>query len=159
LGPAISMRRGREIGSANIATIVVLAEKSLNAGAVGAWRGTEDARKRRRAGRAGGPHRGCERVFVVGFLAGRDGSCGCVDERELRREQVAKEAGHTPSNIDAGSSDRCHGENFHSGYASGRRLPDWPTAHERQSLRDLLATGAQCCTPPEINDESARHLS
>ena len=93
------------------------------------------------------------------FLARRDGLHGGVKERNLRREEIAKQAGNAPSHIDPRAPHRGGRQHLNAGDAAARRLPDRPAAHERQPLRDLLAAGAQGGAAPEVDDDGAQKLA
>ena len=83
----ITVRRRRKIRGADGFGAGVAAEQVLDAGAVGARRGAEDAIKPCRAARAPCAR---QRIFIVSFVAGGDRlHCG-IDERNLRREKIAE---------------------------------------------------------------------
>ena len=82
-----------------------------------------------------------------------------VDQRDLRREQVAEQAGNAPSDIDARASHGGGRQHLDAGDACACRVPDRPAAHQREALGDLLAAGPQRGAAPQIDDEGARHLA
>ncbi len=99
VGAAIGMRGRGEIGRADRVGIGVAAEQVLDAGAIDAGRGAEDAVEPRAA--AGSAARRRQRVFVVVFLARRDRLHRGIDQRDLRRKQIAEQSGNAPGDIDA----------------------------------------------------------
>ena len=140
VGAAIGVRRGGEIGGADRVGVRAAAEQILDAGAIGARRGAEDAIETRLRLP---PARGGERIFVVVLVARGDRLHGGIDQRDLRREQIAEQSGNAPGDVDARTADGRRRQHFDAGDAAARRLPDRPAAHQRKSLRDLLAAGAQ----------------
>ena len=103
--------------------------------------------------------RGGERIFVAVLIARRDRLHGGVDERDLRREQIAEQSGNAPGDIDARTADGRRRQHFDAGDAAARRLPDRPATHQRKSLRDLFAAGAQRGAAPQIDHHCAHHLA
>ncbi len=101
LGAAVSVRGGGEIGRADGAAVGVAAEQILDARAIGAGRRAENAIKARRAlAVAGAPGRR-ERILVICLVARRHRLHGGVDQRDLRRKQIAKQPGNAPGDVDA----------------------------------------------------------
>ena len=99
------MRGGGEIGGAERGLVAVLAEQLLDARAIGAGRRAEDAGEPR-AIVVGEARRSGKRVLVVVLVAPGDQPHCRVDQRDLRREQVAEQAGDAPGDIDARASHR-----------------------------------------------------
>ena len=130
----------------------------LDAGAIGAGRRAEDARRCRRivAGRAAG---GGERIVVVGVGTRRNRPHRRVDERDLRREKIAEQPGDAPRHVDARPTDRGRRQHFDAGHAPGRVIPGRAAAHQGEALGDLFAAGAQGRAAPQIDDQRARHLA
>ena len=131
----------------------------FDAGAVSAGCGAEDAEEPRYALAVHCAPRRCKRIVVVILIAGGDSLYRGVKECDLRWKEIAKQPGDTPGNIDARASDRGGRQHFDPGDAARGMVPDRPAAHERQSLRDLLAAGAQCRASPEVDDHRPRHLA
>ena len=145
IGAAIGVRGGGEIGRADGVGVGVAAEQILDAGAIGAGRGAEnaiEARFDRPAARRG------ERIFVVVFVARRDRLHRGIDQRDLRRKEIAEQSGNAPGDVDARAAHGRGRQHFDAGDAAARRLPDRPAAHQRKALRDLLAAGAQAWRCP-----------
>ncbi len=102
---AIAMRRGGEIGGADRRAVAVLAEQLLDARAISAGRGAEDAREPGAIAARGA------RAAASGFSSSSSSRSATslhrgVEQRDLRREQVAEQAGDAPGHIDARASHR-----------------------------------------------------
>ena len=93
------------------------------------------------------------------FLARGDRLHRGVDQRDLRRKEIAKQSGNAPGDIDAGAADRGGRQHFDAGDAAAGVVPDRPAAHQRKALRDFLAAGAQRGAAPQIDDDGARHVA
>ena len=143
VGAAIGMRRGGEISRADRIRVRAAAEQIFDAGTIDARRGAEDAIEARRGLAVGCATRGGERIFVVVLVARGDCLHGGIDERDLRRKQIAEQSGNAPGDVDARTADGRRRQHFDAGDAAARRLPDRPATHQRKSLRDLFAAGAQ----------------
>ena len=158
-GAAIGVRGGREIGRADRLRV--------------RYRGRADPRRRRRRRPArcrrcdrGGtlrrlrraPRRG-ERIFLVAFIARGDGLHRRVDERDLRRKEIAEQAGNAPGDVDARAAHGGSRQHLDAGDAAAGVVPERPAAHQREALRDLLAAGAQRGAAPEVDDDRARQLA
>ncbi len=150
------MRRGREISRADGFGVGAASEQIFDAGTVSARCGAEDAIKPRCA--AGAPQRS-QRIFIIGFVARGDRLHGGIKERDLRREQIAEQAGDAPGNIDTRASHGPSRQNLDAGHTAAGMIPDRPATHQRQALRDLLAAGAQGGAAPKIDHDGARRLA
>src|SRR5262245_21391799 len=152
---AIAVRGRGEIRGADARAIGIAREQFLDAGAVGAGGGAEDARDVTLAAAS----RGRERVLLVALVARGRRPYRRVDERDLARKEVAEEAGDTERDVDARAPDCGGRQHLDAGDPRGRRVPDRPAAHEPESLGNLLAPGAQGRAAPEVDHQGARHLA
>jgi hypothetical protein len=158
-GAAVSMRGGSKIGRADRTGIGVAAQQMLDAGAVDPGRGTEDAMKMWHAFAVRGTADSCERIIAVILVARRHRLHRGIDERDLRRKQIAKQSGNAPGDIYTCPAHRGSRQHFDAGDAAARVLPDRPAAKKRKALGDLLAAGAQRGAAPQIDDDRARHVA
>src|SRR5580693_7727761 len=154
-GAAVAMRSRGEIGAAD-GLCIAAAEQILNARPIRPRSIAENAVEVRSSVNSA---RLDEWIFVVFFVARGDCLDGRIDERDLRREEIAKQAGDTPRYIDPRAANAGGRQHFDAGDTAARRFPDRPAAHECQALRNLLAAGAQSGAAPEIDDDRARHLA
>jgi len=105
VGAAIGVRRGREIGRADVVAGGFVAEQIADAGTIGTGRGAENPGQRvpamavRRAA-----HRS-QRIFVVRFIPRCDGFHRSIEQCDLRREEIAEQAGNAPGHVDAGTAE------------------------------------------------------
>ena len=155
-GAAVGARRGREVSGADIVTVCILADQVLDAGPVGARCSAEDAGEARLARRAA---RGGEWVLVGRLLARRDRARRRVDQRDLRREEIAKQPGDAPRDVEPCTAERGGRLHLDAGDAAGAEVPHGSAAHQGEPLRDLLAAGAQRRAAPQVDHQRARHLA
>ena len=155
---AIDVRGSGEIGAADLRAFVLAAEHGLDARPIRAG-GIAEYAGWRVSVAAIGAVGGSERVFLVLLRALGHRPHRGRDQRDLRREQVAEQAGYPPGYVDAWTSEARGRKNFDAGDPAGRVIPDRPAAHEVEALRDFLAAGAQRRAAPQIDDERARHLA
>ena len=152
---AIAVRGGGEIGGADRFAVGVAAEQILDAGAVGAGRRAEDAiEPRRRPLRAVRPASGfsssassraataCTAASISAICAGK----------RSRNSPEMRQVTSTRARPDRGGR-----QHFDAGDAAAGMIPDRPAAHQRKTLRDLLAAGAQSGAAPQIDHHRARH--
>jgi len=137
------MRRRTEISGGDLAAANVMAEHIFNTGAVGAGRAAENPIEADCAGAVGGAARCGERIIRMVFITRRDRLHRRVDQRDLRRKQIAEQSRYPPGDVDPGTSDRCDRQNFDASHASGRAFPDRAAAKKRKPLRYFFAAGAQ----------------
>ena len=95
----------------------------------------------------------------VGFIPRGNRPRRGIEQRDLRREQIAEQAGDAPRHIDARAADDRAGQHLDAEHAAGGMIPGRPAAHQRETLRDLLAAGAQGRAAPEVDHQRARHLA
>src|SRR5580704_14332891 len=114
---AVGMRCGGKISCADGVGVRAAAEQILDARTIDTRRRAEDAIEARRTpslpspasggGKGGGRRTACggEWIFVVVLVARGNGLHGGVDERDLRRKQVAEQSGNAPGDVDARTAD------------------------------------------------------
>ena len=100
-----------------------------------------------------------ERVVAVGLVARGDRADRRVDQRDLRREHVAEQAGDAEGHVDARPAERGRRQHLDAGDAAGRGVPLRAAAHQRQALRDLLAAGPQAGAAPQVDHQRARPVA
>ena len=158
VGAAIGVRRRGEIGGADRRARSRARADVLDAGAVGAGRGAEDARERRRI-LAAARRTAASGFSVVGSSRAATArtaasiSAICAGNRSRNRPEMRQVTSTRGRPIAAGGS---------TSMPVTRPVacvPGRPAAHQREAVRDLLAAGAQRRAAPEIDDERARHLA
>jgi hypothetical protein len=80
------MRGRRQIGGAEFVGVDIAAEQFFNPGAVGPWRGPENAIKPHHAAAVAGAARRGERIVFIVLVARGDRLHCRVDQRDLRRK-------------------------------------------------------------------------
>ena len=133
------MRGDGEISHADLVRVGVATEQILDTCAISAGCRTEDAVEPRLTA---GPARGGERVLFIQLVARGYSLHSRIEKRDLGREEIAKQAGNAPGDVDAGAARGSSRQHFDAGDATAGMIPDRPAAQERQALRDFLAAGA-----------------
>ena len=77
----------------------------------------------------------------------------CAGKRSRNRPEMRQVTSTRARPADGGR------QHFDAGDAAAGMVPDRPAAHQRQTLRDLLAAGAQGGAAPQIDDDRARHVA
>ena len=106
-----------------------------------------------------GPPQTRQRVLVGGLVPRGDGGDGGVDQRDLRAEHVAEQAGDPPGHIDPRPAEHRRRQHLDRRDPPGGLVPDRPAAHQRQPLRDLLAPRPQAGAAPEVDHQRARPVA
>ena len=152
---AIGVAAPVEIDIGQIAAFVpdFLVDHGLKPGAVSARFRSEHAG----AGAAGGlcfglaifdQFRGLGAVALGGgvvaqrFVERHHRACGAVDQVDLLGEGIAEEAGDAQGHVHARAAEFGHGHHLEADHAARSPVPARAHAHQRQSLRDVIAAGA-----------------
>src|SRR6185369_15211044 len=100
-----------------------------------------------------------ERILVAVLLAFGNEPRRGIEQRDLRREEIAEEPRDAPGDINPRTTHGGAWQNLDTGDAAGGAVPNGAAAHERKTLGDLLAAGSERCAPPQVDHECARHLA
>ena len=156
--PVEGVARRCEVRASELGAILPVAEGELlvDPRPVDARRRAVDAGERvvRHGAAAGG-----ERVFAIVLVAGGHRLHRRVEDRDLRREEVAEQAGDPAGDVDPRPAERRRRQHLDAGDAAARPLPLRPAPHQRQRLGDLLAAGPERRRAPEIEHHRPRPVA
>src|SRR4029079_17181451 len=132
-GAAIGVGGSGEIGCTDIGLICVAAQQVFGARAGCACRCAEDAVERAAAGDA---HCSSESILVAVLLAFGNEPRRGIEQRDLRREEIAEEPRDAPGDINPRTTHGGAWQNLDTGDAAGGAVPNGAAAHERKTLGD-----------------------
>jgi hypothetical protein len=100
-----------------------------------------------------GAHAGGDGVHVLGLVERANGADGAIEERDLRREGVAEEAGDAQRDIDARAAELGERDDLVTRDAERAGVPLRLGADEREGLCDVVAAGAHVGGAPDAERE------